>query len=230
MKRRTRRQWYEYHLEQSQRAARSAVMSRFSAVVERAEQGLKNASTQLETAKKHEPFLSSILAFFGIDTSHHSLHVQPIQTKVRQCQKQLSEILELRRAEIIEAESQGAEQYRAEHALRKENLHAREERAAQRAHEHRIRYLERSPSIRSAARFLKAILIKEQAPDGSNVTCFYCGTAISVLSSHLEHKKPVSRGGDNSRGNLVLACPSCNLSKGKKTHKEFLRTRETENL
>lgn len=229
MKRRTRRQWYEYHLEQSQRAARSAVMSRFSAVVERAEQGLKNASTQLETAKKHEPFLSSILAFFGIDTSHHSLHVQPIQTKVNQCQKQLSEILEQRRAEIIEAESQGAEQYRAEHALRKEKLHAWEEGAAQRAHEHRIRYLERSPRIRSAARYLKSILIKEQAQDGY-VKCFYCGAVISDLSSHLEHKKPVSRGGDNRRGNVVLACASCNLSKGKKTDKEFLRTRETDNL
>lgn len=43
--------------------------------------------------------------------------------------------------------------------------------------------------------------------------CLYCGTPLGD-KYHVDHVIPVSRGGRNAIGNLVLACPACNLSKG----------------
>lgn len=49
--------------------------------------------------------------------------------------------------------------------------------------------------------------------------CFYCPQPLA--SYHVEHRVPLSRGGSNDRSNIVLACPPCNLSKGRKTDAEF---------
>ena len=43
--------------------------------------------------------------------------------------------------------------------------------------------------------------------------CAYCKLKPS---EHIDHIIPLSRGGDNSLGNLTGACASCNLSKGSK--------------
>ena len=51
--------------------------------------------------------------------------------------------------------------------------------------------------------------------------CAYCGTDC-IDTYHIDHKIPVSKGGDNSFDNLALSCPKCNLSKGSKTDIEFL--------
>ena len=51
-------------------------------------------------------------------------------------------------------------------------------------------------------------------------SCYYCGDNESGL--HVEHRIPLSRGGSNWPSNLVPACPTCNLSKGTKTEKEFI--------
>lgn len=51
--------------------------------------------------------------------------------------------------------------------------------------------------------------------------CVYCGCDVSSRY-HIDHKLPVSRGGDNSEANLQILCPTCNLRKGSKTHVEFL--------
>ena len=45
----------------------------------------------------------------------------------------------------------------------------------------------------------------------SNGECAYCGT---VGPLHWEHLFPKSRGGPDTIDNLVLACPTCNFSKG----------------
>lgn len=50
--------------------------------------------------------------------------------------------------------------------------------------------------------------------------CVYCGIdCIDIY--HIDHKIPISIGGDNSFDNLALSCPHCNLSKGSKTDVEF---------
>lgn len=52
--------------------------------------------------------------------------------------------------------------------------------------------------------------------------CFYCLKKFPSNKYHVEHKTPLAKGGTNDRGNLVLACAGCNLSKGAKTAEEFL--------
>ena len=54
-----------------------------------------------------------------------------------------------------------------------------------------------------------------------NECCFYCHAPVPWDKKHVEHKIPLSRGGSNFADNLAISCASCNLSKGKKTHKEF---------
>jgi 5-methylcytosine-specific restriction endonuclease McrA len=51
--------------------------------------------------------------------------------------------------------------------------------------------------------------------------CAYCNADIEE-NYHIDHIIPVSRGGSNGRGNIALACPSCNLRKHNKTAEEFM--------
>jgi 5-methylcytosine-specific restriction endonuclease McrA len=56
----------------------------------------------------------------------------------------------------------------------------------------------------------KQSLLKSQGK-----ACFYCGKSIDYKSATLDHIVPYALGKDNSLGNLVLACKSCNQSKSK---------------
>lgn len=51
--------------------------------------------------------------------------------------------------------------------------------------------------------------------------CFYCDDACGD-SYHVDHMYPISKGGDNTVSNMVIACPSCNLSKGDRDPVEFI--------
>lgn len=44
-------------------------------------------------------------------------------------------------------------------------------------------------------------------------TCRYCGRAAPDVELHIDHVKPVSKGGTNALDNLVTACADCNLGK-----------------
>lgn len=50
--------------------------------------------------------------------------------------------------------------------------------------------------------------------------CWWCGNKI-IDVYHVDHIVPLSRGGSNAAGNLVIACPRCNLSKGAKMPHEW---------
>lgn len=56
--------------------------------------------------------------------------------------------------------------------------------------------------------------------DEQDGLCTYCGTGIRN-EYHVEHKTPLSRGGNNSAENIHLTCPTCNLRKHVKTDEEF---------
>lgn len=51
--------------------------------------------------------------------------------------------------------------------------------------------------------------------------CFYCDQSIDP-HYHVEHMVPLSRGGSNAAENICLACPTCNMRKGRKTASEFM--------
>ena len=46
-----------------------------------------------------------------------------------------------------------------------------------------------------------------------NFTCQYCGRRAPFVELHIDHVKPVSRGGNDMPSNLVTACQECNLGK-----------------
>ena len=53
--------------------------------------------------------------------------------------------------------------------------------------------------------------------------CFYCKKDITDTYT-IDHKKPLSKGGENSKENMVLACMSCNSKKGVKDINDFMNT------
>ena len=50
--------------------------------------------------------------------------------------------------------------------------------------------------------------------------CWHCGVPVGD-DYHVDHLIPLSRGGSNSPENIVISCPSCNLSKGAKLPQEW---------
>lgn len=59
-------------------------------------------------------------------------------------------------------------------------------------------------------------LLKEQRNK-----CYYCKTNLPS-NYHADHKIPLSRGGKNTKENIALSCPDCNLRKHAKTAEEFI--------
>ena len=51
--------------------------------------------------------------------------------------------------------------------------------------------------------------------------CFYCSHPLED-DYEVDHYHPMAKGGLNSPDNLVMACPSCNRSKGDKDPHEFM--------
>lgn len=48
-------------------------------------------------------------------------------------------------------------------------------------------------------------------------SCQYCGSKPPKVILEIDHIVPVSKGGDNSKGNLVTACFDCNRGKSNKS-------------
>jgi len=57
--------------------------------------------------------------------------------------------------------------------------------------------------------------------------CVYCGSRGDLTTDHLV---PVNKGGDDSADNLVIACQSCNASRGDKGIFEWLGLKEKDKL
>lgn len=53
--------------------------------------------------------------------------------------------------------------------------------------------------------------------------CVYCNAPLYLDGFHRDHIVPVAQGGTNGIENIQLTCPPCNLSKGSKSHEEFLK-------
>lgn len=51
--------------------------------------------------------------------------------------------------------------------------------------------------------------------------CWWCGVSVGD-DYHIDHRIPLVKGGSNDANNIVIACPSCNLSKGGKMPHEWI--------
>jgi 5-methylcytosine-specific restriction endonuclease McrA len=51
--------------------------------------------------------------------------------------------------------------------------------------------------------------------------CWYCGVKIKYKDLILEHQEPFSKGGADSKRNLVPACAPCDKLKGARSLEEF---------
>ena len=223
MKRRTRKHGFFYHLEKAQEDAREKVRVQFGPEIQIAQGAYEAALANLLAAEKQESWISRILSWLGFQTSFRRENIQPLKEDTAVAQRATADALERQRQALSLATKQGELDYLSAREERKKAASARAQRVAALKQKQRVLYLERSPSIRSAARFLKRILISEATSSASHVVCFYCGIKIAPADSHLEHKRPVCRGGDNRRSNLALSCSPCNLAKGRKTHEEYVR-------
>jgi 5-methylcytosine-specific restriction endonuclease McrA len=53
--------------------------------------------------------------------------------------------------------------------------------------------------------------------------CVYCQANLKKVKKHIDHVKPLSKGGSNGRENIQYLCGSCNLAKSAKDPIEFAR-------
>lgn len=91
-----------------------------------------------------------------------------------------------------------------------------------RANIHRRRTLVRNSHGSHTAEDIK----KQYEEQGGK--CFYCKKDVSK-DYHVDHVIPLSRGGSNNPDNLVIACPTCNTSKGAKLLSEWKNKLSTTN-
>jgi 5-methylcytosine-specific restriction endonuclease McrA len=83
-------------------------------------------------------------------------------------------------------------------------------------------------SARGIARRVRRILtpshriaLKRAALRDCLKRCVYCAEQLALEAATLDHVHPISRGGANDSGNLVVACAPCNRMKGDLLPAEF---------
>lgn len=74
----------------------------------------------------------------------------------------------------------------------------------------------------NARKIRSAVQLRERLLKIQRGRCAYCRTRL--IESHIDHIEPISRGGSNSRKNLQLTCPACNMAKGARSPIEFARS------
>lgn len=62
---------------------------------------------------------------------------------------------------------------------------------------------------------------RSQTDKRGKLHCWWCEKVIKEDIIHIDHRIPLSKGGDNSPGNICISCPSCNWSKGAKLPQEW---------
>jgi 5-methylcytosine-specific restriction endonuclease McrA len=55
-------------------------------------------------------------------------------------------------------------------------------------------------------------------------SCASCATSVRE-KYHVDHHIPIKLGGDNSRSNIQILCPTCNLTKNAKHPVDFMQSR-----
>jgi hypothetical protein len=56
--------------------------------------------------------------------------------------------------------------------------------------------------------------------EGQKGCCWWCGKPLKN-KYHMDHRVPLAKNGIHDRTNIVISCPTCNMSKGAKLPQEF---------
>jgi 5-methylcytosine-specific restriction endonuclease McrA len=70
--------------------------------------------------------------------------------------------------------------------------------------------------------------LRERIARRDGCRCVYCGEHFRCEELTLDHVEPRMRGGDQSEGNLVAACQTCNTQKGSAPAWAYLAERPVE--
>jgi len=96
VKRRTRKQWYEYHLAKAQEEARDVVAAVYLQEIESIRATQRKAWNALTTARECEPVKSRLLALIGTESQYRRQILAPLQSdlalRIERCQMHLSVI------------------------------------------------------------------------------------------------------------------------------------------
>ena len=65
------------------------------------------------------------------------------------------------------------------------------------------------------------VLVKFRSQFSNGAKCTYCQKELTFREIKIDHKIPVSRGGETTFENLTVACQWCNSEKGMKTVEEY---------
>ncbi len=84
---------------------------------------------------------------------------------------------------------------------------------------HSLSKAKRRALLKGVRNTLTAEQIREQYSEQTG-ECVYCYVDVGN-DYHVDHIIPIINGGENTKDNIVIACPRCNLSKGVKTVEEF---------
>lgn len=136
-----------------------------------------------------------------------------------------------RLAHLEVARERSRRQYEADCEAWKERSRRWREEHLEQAKANNKRWAEAHPeNIATISRNRKA---RELSADGSHTAedikaqyerqkgkCYYCGERVGT-KYHVDHVIPLASGGSNSPENLVISCPTCNLSKGPKHPQDF---------
>ena len=63
--------------------------------------------------------------------------------------------------------------------------------------------------------------LKERMARAQGGMCVYCRVPLDLAVPHIDHMKPINRGGTNDASNLQLLCQDCNLQKSDRSDEEF---------
>jgi len=63
---------------------------------------------------------------------------------------------------------------------------------------------------------------KEYLKESYNPKCLYCSVKLTQYNATTDHIIPISKGGNNSKVNLVVCCIKCNNERGDMDFKKYL--------
>jgi len=213
--------WYNYNLRKYQSRESNSLVKERDEKIEQIEK-IKNRYENIrQRAWDEAPFGTEFLELLGINNSYNSTRIKPLERKISEVESYKLEVWQKYQTRIYKKEDIGKQKYDD----RRKELRVLED---ERKKERKIRKVEYSKNVRGSQASMKRILIDKALTEYGYIKCHYCEKKLDENNSsevELEHKTPVSRGGTNKRSNVVLACFDCNREKGRKTEKEFLKSK-----